>query len=77
VQTVLITDHGRDAAEPLGKEYAMDADQVFETPLVLIGSVDQIAQTLEQRRERFGLSYITVFEKDVENLARVIDRLGR
>jgi probable F420-dependent oxidoreductase len=77
VQTVLITDHGRDAAEPLGKEYAMDADQVFETPLVLIGSLDQIAQTLEQRRERFGLSYITVFEKDVENLARVIDRLGR
>jgi probable F420-dependent oxidoreductase len=77
VQAVVITDHPRDAAEPLAKEYAMDADQVFETPLVLIGSVDQIAQTLEKRRERFGLSYITVFEKDIENLASVIDRLGR
>jgi len=74
VQTVVITDHPRAAAEPLAKEYEMDPEQVFETPLVLIGSVDQIAQTLEQRRERFGLSYITVFEKDLENLAKVIGR---
>jgi alkanesulfonate monooxygenase SsuD/methylene tetrahydromethanopterin reductase-like flavin-dependent oxidoreductase (luciferase family) len=76
VQTVVITDSPRDAAAPLAKEYSMEVDQVFETPLVLIGSVDQIAETLEQRRDRFGLSYITVFEKDLENLAKVIDRLG-
>jgi len=75
VQTVVITDHPRAAAEPLAKEYEMDTEQVFETPLLLIGSVDQIAQTLQQRRERFGLSYITVFEKDLENLAKVIGRL--
>ena len=75
VQTVVITDSPRAAAAPLAKEYEMDVAQVFETPLVLIGSVDQIAQTLEQRRERFGLSYITVFEKDLENLAKVIDHL--
>jgi len=77
VQAVIITDRRREAAAPLAKEYSMKVDQVFETPLVLIGSVDQIAETLEQRRERFGLSYITVFEKDLENLARLIDRLGR
>ena len=76
VQTVVITERPRDAAAPLATEYSMEVDQVFETPLVLIGSVDQIAETLEQRRERFGLSYITVFEKDLENLAKVIDRLG-
>jgi probable F420-dependent oxidoreductase len=75
VQTVVITDHPRSAAAPLAKEYEMDIDQVFETPLVLIGSVDQIAETLEQRRERFGISYITVFEKDLENLGKVINRL--
>jgi probable F420-dependent oxidoreductase len=77
VQTVVITDYARDAAAPLAKEYGMDVDEVFETPLVLIGSVDQLAKTLEQRRERFGLSYFTVFEKDLENMARVIERLGR
>jgi len=77
VQAVIVTDRPREAAAPLAKEYAMELDQVFETPLVLIGSVDQIAETLAKRRERFGLSYITVFEKDLENLARVIDRLGR
>jgi probable F420-dependent oxidoreductase len=75
VQAVVITDHPRAAAAPLAKEYEMEADEVLETPLVLIGSVDQIAQTLEQRRERFGLSYITVFEKDLENMAKVIGRV--
>ena len=55
----------------------MAVDHLFETPLVLIGSVGQITETLEQRREHFGLSYITVFEKDLESMAKVIDRLGR
>jgi probable F420-dependent oxidoreductase len=77
VQIVVITDHPRAAAAPLAKEYEMDIDQVFETPLVLIGSVDQIAETLQQRRERYGISYITVFEKDLENLGKLINRLGR
>ena len=77
VQTVVITYRAREAAAPLAKEYVMEVDQVFETPLVLIGSVDQIAEALEQRRERFGLSYITVFEKDLENLGKVIHRLRR
>jgi probable F420-dependent oxidoreductase len=77
VQTVVITDHPRDAAAPLAREYVMEVDQVFETPLVLIGSVDQIAEALEQRRERFGISYITVFEKDLDNMGKVINRLSR
>jgi probable F420-dependent oxidoreductase len=75
VQTVVITDRPREAAAPLATEYGMEIDQVFETPLVLIGSVHQIAEALEQRRERFGLSYVTVFEKDLENLGKVINRL--
>jgi len=77
VQTVVITDRAHEAAARLAKEYVMEVDQVFETPLVLIGSVDQIAEALEQRRERLGLSYITVFEKDLENLGKVIHRLRR
>jgi probable F420-dependent oxidoreductase len=77
VQTVVITDRPRDAAAPLAKEYVMEINQVFETPLVLIGSVDQIAEALEQRRQRFDLSYITVFEKDLENLGKVIHHVRR
>jgi predicted RecB family endonuclease len=71
----VISDHPLDAAQPLAKEYGVEPENILETPLVLIGSVDQIAETLEQRRERFGLSYITVFEKDLEGLAKVIARL--
>lgn len=77
VQAVLISDHPLDMAKPLAKEYGMEAEHVLESPLLLIGSVDQIAETLERRRERFGLSYITVFEKDLESLAKVIAPLRR
>jgi len=77
VQSVIISDHPLDAAKPLATEYGVEAEQVLETPLVLIGSVDQVAETLEQRRQRFGLSYITVFEKDLDSLAKVIARLAR
>jgi probable F420-dependent oxidoreductase len=76
VQAVVITDDPRSAAAPLATEYGIEVDQVLETPLVLIGSADQIARTLEQRRERFGISYLTVFEKDLGNMAKVIKRLG-
>jgi probable F420-dependent oxidoreductase len=77
VQSVVISDHPLEAAAPLAREYGVEAEELLETPLVLIGSVDQIAETLERRRERFGLSYITVFEKDLESMAKVIARLGR
>lgn len=77
VQAVVISDHAATAAEPLAKEYQAPVEAILETPLLLIGSVNQIAETLIHRRERFGLSYVTVFEKDLDNLARVIDRLRR
>ena len=44
--------------------------------LELIGTIDQIVEDLIARRERFGISYITVFHKYMKDFALVIERLS-
>ena len=42
----------------------------------VVGSVDQMCQTLERRRDRVGLSYIAVSDEMAETLAPVVERLA-
>jgi len=48
----------------------------LQAPYLLIGSIDQICDDLLARRERYGISYISVFENSLEALAPVIARLA-
>ncbi len=36
-------------------------DAILRSPAFLIGSVDTVVETLQEWRERFGISYVTVF----------------
>jgi probable F420-dependent oxidoreductase len=56
-------------------------DEVLDSPRCLIGSVDQIVEDLIMRRERYGISYITVMDfpwlpSRVDALAPVVARLA-
>lgn len=42
----------------------------------LVGSVDQICEQVLANRERFGMSYISVLEQDLETFAPVVARLA-
>ena len=75
VQEVVVTDAPQDAAERLAPEWQMSADQLLQSPLVLIGSAGQLAELLISRRQRFGLSYISIFERHMAGFAAVMDRL--
>jgi probable F420-dependent oxidoreductase len=46
-----------------------------DSPYLLAGSHEGMAEALRERRERFGLSYFVVFEKAMTDFAPVIDRL--
>jgi probable F420-dependent oxidoreductase len=48
---------------------------VAGTPIALIGTTDEIAETLRGRRERFGFSYIVVHEAEMEAFAPVVTEL--
>jgi probable F420-dependent oxidoreductase len=45
-------------------------------PLVLVGSVDQIVERLEERRARLAINYVTVPARFLETFAPVVDRLS-
>ena len=49
---------------------------ILNSPIWLIGTVEQIAEELRVRRERFGISYITVGSDAVEAFAPVVERLA-
>jgi alkanesulfonate monooxygenase SsuD/methylene tetrahydromethanopterin reductase-like flavin-dependent oxidoreductase (luciferase family) len=50
-------------------------DQPLQGIYVLAGSVNQLCEQVLANRERFGLSYVSVFEKDMEAFAPVVQRL--
>jgi alkanesulfonate monooxygenase SsuD/methylene tetrahydromethanopterin reductase-like flavin-dependent oxidoreductase (luciferase family) len=54
---------------------AADPELVARSPAVLVGSVEECAERLEERRERFGLSYFNL-GGDVENVAPLVARLA-
>jgi probable F420-dependent oxidoreductase len=54
-----------------------DAEALLDSPYVLIGTPESIAEELIARRERFGISYIVVFEgRGGRDLAPVVARLS-
>jgi hypothetical protein len=54
---------------------SLTRDQILSSPYSLIGTDTEIAEQLRERRARLGVSYITVFEKDLEAMASIIDLL--
>ena len=50
----------------------IDAETVWEMPTVFIGSVAQIRDDLQARRDRFGLSYLITPDRELPTLTAVI-----
>jgi hypothetical protein len=46
------------------------------TPQVLVGTEDQIVETLQARRDEFGFSYWVVHEPEMQAFAAVVSRLA-
>ncbi|MBJ7904132.1 TIGR03621 family F420-dependent LLM class oxidoreductase [Streptomyces sp. NPDC091385] len=56
-------------------ELGLDAAQLAELPSFLIGSPKECADQLLERREKYGLSYYSVLEPEMEAFAKVIEEL--
>jgi len=59
----------------LASQFQAPVDELLESPLILVGTADQMVADLEARQVRFGISYLTVFDRDMEAMAPVIQRL--
>jgi probable F420-dependent oxidoreductase len=53
----------------------MTVDQLAELPTVLAGTPVEVAEQIRAHRERFGLTYFTVLEQNMEQFAPVLEHL--
>lgn len=47
-----------------------------DSPYMLIGDTEQIIDTIIERRERWGISHWTFWEKDLDRVLPIVDRLA-
>jgi probable F420-dependent oxidoreductase len=71
-----ITDDRRAMAEGLAPAFGLEPAAALEVPMVVVGTVDQVCETLRERRERYGFSCYVLHEAEVEPFAPVIERLA-
>jgi probable F420-dependent oxidoreductase len=79
VPRMAISDNHRQAAEDLvakANRPGLTPELLLESPNALVGTVDQIVETLEMRRERYFISYIVVIDEDIDTFAPVVARLN-
>jgi hypothetical protein len=50
-------------------------DGPLVSPQTLIGTEDEIVTSLKERRQRYGVSYVTVFAPALEAFAPIVRRL--
>lgn len=77
IQAVVETTDRHGAAVELARRHGnlMSPDELLRSPLVLVGTVDEMAAQLRETRDRFGFTYFTVHEPHLHTFAPVIERL--
>lgn len=73
---IAVTDDAASAAAALGARFGVTGDEILAHPHALIGTVDSICDTLQRRREVFGINYITVAQRHLDEFAPVVARLA-
>lgn len=71
-----VTDDRMGVAAHIAQGFGTTPEALLDSPHALIGSAEQIADDLEARRERFGISYVAVFEPALDDFAPVVARLA-
>jgi probable F420-dependent oxidoreductase len=64
------------SASALAAEWETTPDQVLASPHVLLGDTSQIIETLQERRERFRISYIVFLGADLANAEPIVSALA-
>ncbi|MET9843100.1 LLM class F420-dependent oxidoreductase [Streptomyces ossamyceticus] len=76
IQIVEFTEDRGAAVRPwLGHIPHLSEEQVLRLPLVLVGTLDEIVEQVLAQRNRYGFTYLTVLEPNMETFARVIEAL--
>ena len=72
----VISERPGDVAARLAPHYGITPEQLLASPDFLIGNVDELVERLLERRERLGVSYIEIDDRDAVGFAPVVARLA-
>jgi len=82
VPFVIVTDDREGTAAAIAGTLPPDAaadltaEGVLASPHVLIGSIDEICATLDERRDRWDLSYYVFNDDSIDTVAPIVERLA-
>jgi probable F420-dependent oxidoreductase len=65
----------RDRLDEMASGFGLAPADIADHPHVLVGSVEEITDRLLGRRERYGISYVTVSERTMRQFAPVVAKL--
>jgi probable F420-dependent oxidoreductase len=71
-----VTDKTAATVAAMASAMGLDDATMAEHPHALIGSVAEICEILEQRRDRYGITYITVGQRSMKAFAPVVAALS-
>jgi len=74
--TASVTDDRDLVAQAFAPRSGLEPKDLLEVPHFIIGTVDQIVEDLQARRERFGFSHVIVPGDAAQDLAPVVERLA-
>jgi len=72
---VQVVPNGREVLEQMAPLLSTTPEALAEVPIALVGTVDEIVETLQRRREELGFSYIVIQEAEIDAFAPVVARL--
>ncbi len=73
---VSVTDDRAGTIDAVAGMFGVDPADVAASPFALVGSVEQIIEDLQRRREELGFSYIIVGGDDIQPFAPVVSALA-
>lgn len=77
IQQVVVAATPRKAAESLASQFpSRTVEQILESPFFLLGPTEHLVEVLQERRERWGISYVVVFDRSIDDFAPVVARLA-
>ncbi len=76
IQMLSVTEDRNRELERLTAEHGIDDPTWFDSPMVYVGSVEEICDRLRMVRELVGASYFVVFEPAMEDFAPIVQALS-
>jgi probable F420-dependent oxidoreductase len=73
---VMITDDAGSMAETMAPHFGIEVDDALHVPGILLGTLDEMVEELQWRREEYGISYWSIESDAWEALGPIVSKLS-